>query len=79
MVAEHSLADAAEVALHGVLHVPQAVPPESPMAARLPALPPVHPRRSLWHVIICKQVHRHEMISKIVADLPCLCDQLQMC
>ena len=54
VVAENALADAAEVALHGMPHVPQGVPPEPPVAARVPALPPVHPRRRLWHVLICR-------------------------
>ena len=66
VVAEHALAHAAEVALHGVFHVPQGVPPKSPVAARLPALPPVHPRGGLWHIVICgarppSEMHSHKM------------------
>lgn len=53
MMTKHALAHAAEVALHGVLHVPQVVPPKAPVAAELPALPPVHPRRRLRCIIIC--------------------------
>ena len=55
VVAEHALAHAAEVALHGVLHVAQVVPPKAPVAASLPALPPVYPCRCLRNVIVCRQ------------------------
>ena len=54
-MAEHALAHAAEVALHGVLHVAQVVPPKAPVAASLPALPPVYPCRCLRDVVICRQ------------------------
>ena len=53
VMTEHALAHAAEVALHGVLHVAQAVAPKAPVAACLPALPPVHPGWRLWYVIVC--------------------------
>lgn len=50
---EDTLTHAAEVALHCVLHVAQAVAPKAPVAARLPALPPVHPGWRLRYVIVC--------------------------
>ena len=54
-MAEYALAHAAEVALHGMLHVAQVVPTEAPVAASLSALPPVHPRWCLRNVIVCRQ------------------------
>ena len=53
LVAVHALAHAAEVALHQVLHVAEAVQAELAVAARVAAAPAVHARRRLRHVLLC--------------------------